>query len=327
MRIGIDCNGKEWQESELKMKPDKDLTGRVFGELTVQFRVQNDRQGLSQWLARCVCGNDVVIRGSSLRTGHTKSCGCAQAAIVSGKLTKAFKPGEQIGYWTVMYKANGYLGKGAYWHCKCKCGIEKDVEAEHLRNSTSLSCGCLQKEATRNRIKDLSGQRFGHWTVLKIADEQVANEVMWTCVCDCGTIKIVSGHALKRGSSTSCGCVVSVGEANIMQILNEANITYVHNRGYFQDLIGLGGHTLRYDFVLLNDDVPYRLIEFDGPQHDEPCVWFGEDSFERTKQHDEIKNQYSISHNIPLVRIPYSKRDFMTLDDLLGDKYLIKGEM
>lgn len=327
MRTGIDCKGKEWKESELKIRQDKDLAGQVFGELTVQFRVQNDRQGSSQWLARCSCGNDIVTRGSSLRTGHTKSCGCTQAAIVSAKLTKAFYPGEHVGYWTVMYKANGYLGKGAYWHCQCMCGAENDVEAEHLRNGTSLSCGCLQKETTRNRLQDLSGQRFGCWTVLSIADERVSNEIMWTCVCDCGTVKTVSGHSLKRGNSTSCGCVISIGEANIMKILNDANIAYIHNRGYFHDLIGRGGNALRYDFILLDGETPCRLIEFDGPQHDEPCAWFGEDSFELTKQHDKIKNQYALSHNIPLVRIPYSKRDDMILEDLLGDKYLIKGEM
>lgn len=28
---------------------------------------------------------------------------------------------------------------------------------------------------------------------------------------------------------------------------------------------------------------------------------------------------------IPLIRIPYDKRDSMTLNDLLGSKYLIKG--
>ena len=29
-------------------------------------------------------------------------------------------------------------------------------------------------------------------------------------------------------------------------------------------------------------------------------------------------------HNIPLVRIPYKERDNITLDLIMGDKYLIK---
>ena len=43
------------------------------------------------------------------------------------------------------------------------------------------------------------------------------------------------------------------------------------------------------------------------------------------QKNDDLKNQYALSHNIPLVRIPYNKRDSMNLDDLLGSKYLIKG--
>ena len=71
----------------------------------------------------------------------------------------------------------------------------------------------------------------------------------------------------------------------------------------------------------------FRLIEFDGPQHDKPSALFGQESFERLQVADTIKNQYALSHNIPLVRILYSKRDSMTLDDLFGDKYLYKGEI
>lgn len=329
MKSGVDCKGREWEENFNKLSTDKDLTGKMFGRLTVLFRVQNDKRGLSQWLTMCECGNKIVTRGSSLRNGHTTSCGCAKREIVSEKLTKLINPGEQFGYWTVMYKSDGYLGKGAHYHCKCKCGTERDIIAEHLKNGASLSCGCLQREKISQNIIDLTGLRFGHWTVLKFADNQHGTELLWTCVCDCGTIKDVSGHSLKRGSSTSCGCIKSsIGELNIIHILDNSGIEYMHNQGYFKDLIGIGGSLLRYDFILLNDNQePFRLIEFDGPQHNEPNDWFGKISFETTQIHDAIKNQYALSHNIPLVRLPYSKRDSMTLDDILGDKYLYKGEI
>ena len=68
MRKGIDCKGKEWEENLNKIKPDKDLVGQVFGRLSVKFRVQNDKQGLSQWLTQCECGNEIVVRGSSWGT-------------------------------------------------------------------------------------------------------------------------------------------------------------------------------------------------------------------------------------------------------------------
>lgn len=39
-----------------------------------------------------------------------------------------------------------------------------------------------------------------------------------------------------------------------------------------------------------------------------------------------IKNEYALSHNIPLVRIPYWKRNSITLETIMGDQYLIKNE-
>lgn len=58
------------------------------------------------------------------------------------------------------------------------------------------------------RIIDLSGKRFGLWTVRTLSSNQ--NGVLyWRCKCDCGTEKDVFGGDLKRGGSLSCGCQLS----------------------------------------------------------------------------------------------------------------------
>lgn len=73
----------------------------------------------------------------------------------------------------------------------------------------------------------------------------------------------------------------------------------------------------RYDFVILKNNTPIRLIEFDGEQHYKNIAnW---DSLELQQQRDQIKNEYALSHNIPLVRIPYWERDNITLDMIMGD--------
>ena len=65
---------------ECKSNKLKDIKGQKFGKLTVLERAE-DFIGPSgretQWLCKCDCGNTVVVRGHSLRNGHTKSCGCA----------------------------------------------------------------------------------------------------------------------------------------------------------------------------------------------------------------------------------------------------------
>ena len=54
------------------------LIGQKFGRLTVIKRVGSNHHGQSQWLCSCDCGNknEIVVVGSSLTSGHTKSCGC-----------------------------------------------------------------------------------------------------------------------------------------------------------------------------------------------------------------------------------------------------------
>lgn len=310
----------------MSMSKAEDLTGRSFNRLTVKFRVNCNNCKDVLWLTVCECGNEVVVRGSSLKSGHTNSCGCYHKDSVSEKLAKELIPGEQIGYWTILYRADGYKGKGAYWHCKCRCGTEKDVNAEHLRNGVSLSCGCLNRRLTSERnLIDLTGQKFGYLTVVGRSDKKITGDVYWECSCDCGNIQDISGHNLRRGSVLSCGCLnMSHGEYHISNVLQSADIDFIYNRGYFEDLKNDDDNLLRYDFILLNNDIPYRIIEFDGIQHEQPIDFFGGvKSFTQLQRNDEIKNQYALSHNIPLVRIPYSKRNDITIEDLLGDKYLI----
>lgn len=58
----------------------EDLTGKKFGRLTVIKRVENHVQPSGkqylQWLCKCDCGNETVVRGANLKRGHTQSCGC-----------------------------------------------------------------------------------------------------------------------------------------------------------------------------------------------------------------------------------------------------------
>jgi hypothetical protein len=50
---------------------------------------------------------------------------------------------------------------------------------------------------------DLTGQRFGLWTVLAYAGN---HPTKWLCRCDCGSERVVRAGNLKSGISNSCGC-------------------------------------------------------------------------------------------------------------------------
>ncbi len=65
----------------------KDITGDVFHSLTVIGFSHIDKRRNSFWVCMCDCGNIVVVRGASLKNGHTKSCGCL-AATTSAETCK-----------------------------------------------------------------------------------------------------------------------------------------------------------------------------------------------------------------------------------------------
>lgn len=65
-----------------------DLTGEVFGRLTVVKEYGRDKRGEVLWLCRCECGNEVVVLGSNLRSSATTSCGCYQKEKVSETMWK-----------------------------------------------------------------------------------------------------------------------------------------------------------------------------------------------------------------------------------------------
>lgn len=59
-------------------------------------------------------------------------------------------------------------------------------------------------------VEDLTGQRFGKWTVLKKSENKrnISNgETMYLCECDCGTVREIRRYSLVSGASKSCGCV------------------------------------------------------------------------------------------------------------------------
>jgi len=60
-----------------------DLSKQKFGRLIVIERVENYK-----WLCKCDCGIEKIIRGSSLKSGDTKSCGCLAKEQLIKRSTK-----------------------------------------------------------------------------------------------------------------------------------------------------------------------------------------------------------------------------------------------
>ena len=62
-----------------------DTTGATFGRLTVIYELPEKRNA-RRGLCRCICGNELLVGLTQLRTGRTKSCGCLQREITASQI-------------------------------------------------------------------------------------------------------------------------------------------------------------------------------------------------------------------------------------------------
>jgi len=64
----------------------------------------------------------------------------------------------------------------------------------------------IPEKPSSSRFIDLTGHRYGRWSVLGLSPKYNARNPLWRCQCDCGEIRDVSRNHLRSGHSTSCGC-------------------------------------------------------------------------------------------------------------------------
>ena len=63
----------------------KNLTGMMFGRLEVIAYAGIDKHRTAKWVCRCTgphcAGKQVIVLGTRLRKGHTRSCGCLSSEM------------------------------------------------------------------------------------------------------------------------------------------------------------------------------------------------------------------------------------------------------
>lgn len=77
-------------------------------------------------------------------------------------------------------------------------------------------------------MENLVGKRFGKLVVIKQDLSMHKNRRRyWICQCDCGNLsKPIRGQSLKDGHTKSCGCIKSLGNTVIKNILLKLNISF-----------------------------------------------------------------------------------------------------
>lgn len=122
------------------------LEGQKFGKLTVVSRSDNSKSGKTKWLCKCECGNETIVYGDKLKSGHTTSCGrCNYIPI---------RIGDRFGRWTVVSDTAISVNGHKKYLCKCGCikGTESYIAEYSLKSGNSRSCGCITCETNTERM-------------------------------------------------------------------------------------------------------------------------------------------------------------------------------
>lgn len=294
----------------------KDLTGRQIGRLTLMYRVPEKKNDRWYWHCKCSCGNEKDIMANNLTRSKNpvQSCGCLQRERTRKANQSPDLTGKRFGRLVVEKRCED----SSKWICKCDCGNTTIVDTNHLNAGHTRSCGCLQKDRTHEAcFRDLIGEKFGLLTVLGLDTEKSEpKKKYWICQCECGTIKSIRSTSLISGDTQSCGCLrISHGELKIKQLLEKNNIPFAMEQSFESCKNPKTGKLFRFDFYVNNQ----YLIEYNGKQHyNTEDGW--DEPLEDIQYRDNYKKQWAEEHNIPLIVIPYTQYDSLTIDDLLLNK-------
>lgn len=173
-----------------------DLTGRKIHQWLVMSEYGKDKRGNVLWFCQCRCGTRKLIKGSNLRSGHTKSCGCIQKENPNNK--KYFENEKEI---IEKYKQLKNMHKvGKLFGCS-HAVINRILKENNIK----------PYKLGESRKIDLTGKRIGKLTVLKEGRKDKYGACRWECCCDCGKLCIVKTSDLRHkkltfGREKSCGC-------------------------------------------------------------------------------------------------------------------------
>jgi len=145
------------------------------------------------------------------------------------------------------------------------CGCIKDEICLQRHNEAIINKAHLKEEQDKNRPEEKikPGNIYNYLKVISFA--YVKNKhSYYNCQClKCKRLTIIRGSYLINGHTKSCGCLKSIGEQIIINLLDNNGIKYEKEKTFDDCRYPDTNHLARFDFYV-NDEY---IIEYDGIQH------------------------------------------------------------
>ncbi len=264
----------------------------------------------------CGCGNQSQITWNMFSRG-SRCIKCGNSKI-SGKLKLDFtyiKNGfEKEG---CVLLSTEYINSVTPLDYICSCGETSQITWGNFQQGTRcMVCGHIKTTTKRRLDFEFVKNEFKRGGCTLLSTEYINSYTPLNYICSCGNQAHIRRGNFSQGARCSiCSVKRSRGERKINKILNSKMINYISEyrvNGCRDE------RTVPFDFAIKNNNSIIGLIEYDGKQHFKPIDFFGgESSFKKTQRHDQIKTEYCIKNDIPLLRIPYTK--FNSIQNIVPD--------
>ncbi len=195
------------------------------------------------------------------------------------------------------------------------CGHEWDIRPnDFLKGHRCPQCASNLKKNTeqfQNIISKIYNNEY------RLISEYINNKTSLLLKHSCGCVFKRSPYYILKNNVLCPKCYrLSKGEKYICDYLINNNINFIQH--YSIDKCK-NINVLSFDFVILNNNNNLLgLIEYQGKQHYESIEhWGGQENLEYTQNNDNIKYNYCLNNNIPLLCIPYW--EFKNIENILNN--------
>ena len=142
-----------YRKEQARERIFEDLTGQTFNSLRVDSYSHKNKWNENMWDCTCLlCGNQTCVSTSDLKSGHSKTCGCARMGNMS-KASIIDLTNKKYGLLTPKHIVGRNDNYNMLWYCDCECGGNFVTTAHMLISGGVSSCGCLVSK-NENIIKE-----------------------------------------------------------------------------------------------------------------------------------------------------------------------------
>lgn len=292
---------------------DKRMYELTNGEYLLLGDYINNRTKIS--IKHALCQNEYEVTWSNFKKG--RRCPKCKASRLKELYIFDNQKIDKVMYELV---GNEYIRLGRYLGSDTKMLIKHSLcqniyEVTWHNFKTGRRCPkCFGNDKLNNEEIDKKMYELTKNEYMRMSEYKGADTKMLVKHVLCENVYKVKWNNFKTGRRCP-KCNESKGEKAISDILNCLNIKYTSQKRFPECR---HKNMLPFDFYVHNKKSKL-LIEFDGEQHFKSVEHFGGDeNFQITQLRDKIKNNFALSNNIPLLRIPYTEQD--NIESILTNK-------